>query len=341
MFAQLEPAANPRATSRDLVDADVTGTPGVGAHPADHAAPLSAPLTTGPAPSAFAQSEAQATAAEEARANSAPWPAWTAWSTEPATPTGADATADPSATPQAAPDTPVAASPGVSASASGATERASGSATTSPAEAPGVTTLEALERGFAASGFQQFTAQPGALAALAAESAHGASPPETPTAPRMARIDAPDGAAGASPPIEAHEMSGGVAAGEALTTPPTDGGALAELADAAPPDEPAAPAPTGPDPKDYAARLELARRKRSEGALDDAFVEYTAVLRNAPDLVPEVMRDLESLSDDEAAHPEAHRLLGDARIRQGDYMSALASLNRATALTQAQEQGEG
>jgi hypothetical protein len=136
-------------------------------------------------------------------------------------------------------------------------------------------------------------------------------------------------------------MSSGVAAGEALTTPPTDGGALAEVTDAAPHDQPAAEAtPTGPDPKDYAARLELARRKRSEGALDDAFVEYTAVLRNAPDLVPEVMRDLESLSSDESAHPEAHRLLGDARIRQGDYMSALASLNRATALTQAQEQGE-
>jgi len=135
-------------------------------------------------------------------------------------------------------------------------------------------------------------------------------------------------------------MSGSVAVGAALDTSPNDGAPPSNAADAAPHEEPAAPVPTGPDPKDYAARLELARRKRSEGALDDAFVEYTAVLRNAPDLVPEVMRDLESLSGDESAHPEAHRLLGDARIRQGDYMSALASLNRATALTQAQEQGE-
>ena len=36
-------------------------------------------------------------------------------------------------------------------------------------------------------------------------------------------------------------------------------------------------------------------------------------------------------------HPELHRLLGDARIRQGDYLSALESYNRAVALTNAHE----
>lgn len=305
MFAQLAPAASPRDVQAATLDAAASG-----------AAPLTADSTAS-APTAGARSEAQSVA-DEARANSAPWPAYSAWSTESAASADADAAPTDAAPGDGAP----------SASAAPTLPAATDLAATSPTDAPsvttGVTTLEALERGFAASGFEQFSAQPGALAALAAESAPAASPPETPTAPRMARVEA--------------------SAAAAHTTPPTDDATLAELAelaDARARDEPAPaapPVPAGPDPKDYPARLELARRKRSEGALDDAFVEYTAVLRNAPELVPEVMRDLEDLSADESAHPEAHRLLGDARIRQGDYMSALASLNRATALTQAQEQ---
>ncbi len=305
MFAQLEPVSH----SQERADANEASAVG---------APLSAPLAAGPTPNppnTGASGQAQRSA-EEARANSAPWPALSAWSTE------TDAPEDDVAAPATGDEAPLAPS------------------AETPTDAPSVMTLEALERGFAASGFEQFTAQPGALAALAAETAHAAPTthttgrPETPTTPRIPKVDASAAVAPTSEATATTEPTptDSVANDSAETDDAGDAVDEAELTAMA------APVPSGPDPKDYAARLELARRKRNEGALDDAFVEYTAVLRNAPDLLPEVMRDLEDLSAEESAHPEAHRLLGDARIRQGDYMSALASLNRATALSQAQDQ---
>jgi cytochrome c-type biogenesis protein CcmH/NrfG len=45
------------------------------------------------------------------------------------------------------------------------------------------------------------------------------------------------------------------------------------------------------------------------------------------------MASLEEAPD----HPELHRLLGDAYIRQGNYLQALEAYNRAVALTQAQD----
>jgi hypothetical protein len=331
MFAQLEPVANTREHAA-ANGATARAAPNV----ADRAAPLSAPLTAGPPLDAPASSATLA--AEEARANSAPWPAWSAWSTGDEAPDGDDVaapTAVHNGASVASADTVTGAS--VDAPTDVGEPTPAPQASSATADAPGVTTLEALERGFAASGFEQFTAQPGALATLASQASHGEGL-ETPTAPRLARVDAPASVPPASQNAETREMDDG--AGATVDWPPTPSASDA-FADAAPSDEPVVEAPTvpsGPDPKDYAARLDLARRKRGEGALDDAFVEYTAVLRNAPDLLPEVMRDLEDLSAEESAHPEAHRLLGDARIRQGDYMSALASLNRATALTQAQDQ---
>jgi len=95
--------------------------------------------------------------------------------------------------------------------------------------------------------------------------------------------------------------------------------------------------PPGPDPKDYPARLARARDLRDAGDLDMALVEYGAVLRNAPDLAPDVTQDLDALLDESPEHPELHKLVGDARIRQGDYLSALESINRSVALTQAQD----
>ncbi|HEX8981837.1 MAG TPA: tetratricopeptide repeat protein [Ktedonobacterales bacterium] len=87
-------------------------------------------------------------------------------------------------------------------------------------------------------------------------------------------------------------------------------------------------------PTDYPARLAYARELRDAGSLDEALVEYRALLKNAPDLLADVKGDLESSLDAQPEHPEIHRLLGDARIRQGDYMAALESLNRSVSLTQ-------
>lgn len=102
-----------------------------------------------------------------------------------------------------------------------------------------------------------------------------------------------------------------------------------------PPPEPE-PEPQLPtiSPTDYPARLARARELRAAGSLDEALVEYRALLKDAPDLLADVKGDLESSLDAQPEHPEIHRLLGDARIRQGDYMAALESLNRSVSLTQ-------
>lgn len=160
-------------------------------------------------------------------------------------------------------------------------------------------TLEALEGAHSASGFQSFTLEPGALSAFADERG------------------------------DAHEGEKARALDEFFQEP--------EQPPLAPAEPLAAPEPAAQpaiSPTDYPARLEAARSLREQGSLDDALVEYGALLRNAPDLLPDVMSDLEASLDEQPEHPELHRLLSDARIRQGDYMAALESLNRSVSLTQ-------
>lgn len=332
MFAQLELGAG----VREIVDADVVA--------ADSVSASSDGMRNdrrGDEDDGFAASQAE-------RTDSAPWPAQSAWSTEDGVVDAvASAPPGPSASRSREPVPVVAGTPFV---ASSAQISISPTPTHSPApgampetEPPSVLTLEALERGFAASGYQQVALAPGTLAALVGQGESGrqsdqpveTAPPaeETP----LSLIADPSVHNGASR-AEAAQNAGGAAANEGVVHAEASASAPPQEAMPEPLAEPEATLlPKGPDPKDYAARLELARSKRSAGALDEAFVEYNAVLRNAPDLLDEVMRDLQSLDEDEAQHPEAHRLLGDARIRQGDYMSALESLNRATALSQAQE----
>jgi len=100
---------------------------------------------------------------------------------------------------------------------------------------------------------------------------------------------------------------------------------------------PAAPRPDTPAPDDYPARLTLARQRREEGKLDEAMVEYRAVMKNAADLFSNVLDDLRAIVVATPELPEVHRLLGDAYIQQGDYLNALESYNRALALSQTAE----
>jgi tetratricopeptide (TPR) repeat protein len=90
------------------------------------------------------------------------------------------------------------------------------------------------------------------------------------------------------------------------------------------------------EPKDYPARLERARARLETGQIEDALTDYRLVLKNAPDLLGDVMSDLNESLEEAPDHPEVHRLLGDAYIRQGNYLQALEAYNRAVALTQAQ-----
>lgn len=165
-------------------------------------------------------------------------------------------------------------------------------------------TLEALEQGFTESGFASYELRPGELAAIV-----GQMPATTPDEQPPAAVWIGD----AANPAEAQPV------------PPT-----------APPEPEPTRKTAAPAPDDYAGRLSLARERRSAGNLDDALGEYRIILKNAPDLLGDVMDELNESLAAAPDHPEVHRLLGDAHIRQGDYLSALESYNRAVALTQAQ-----
>ena len=95
------------------------------------------------------------------------------------------------------------------------------------------------------------------------------------------------------------------------------------------------PVATGPDPRDYPARLAHARQRRDGGQLDEALNEYRVIIKNAPDLLQEVLTDLRASLDALPDHPNLHSVLGDALVCQGDYEQALEAYNRATELAQA------
>jgi tetratricopeptide (TPR) repeat protein len=107
-------------------------------------------------------------------------------------------------------------------------------------------------------------------------------------------------------------------------------------------DEPAAsnapmgvPVVSGPDPRDYPARLTRARERRDGGQLDEALNEYRAIIKNAPDLLPDVLNDLYASLAELPDHPNLHSVLGDALVCQGEYEKALESYNKAMELAQA------
>jgi tetratricopeptide (TPR) repeat protein len=140
--------------------------------------------------------------------------------------------------------------------------------------------------------------------------------------------------------------SGGDGAGRAETSgrdvflaerPSFDPAAISGLAPRAEPsvehaDADESAAPIGDD---YLSRLRLARRKRAQGRMDEALLEYRGILHNSPDTLDDLIHDLRDMVT-ESEDPEVHRLLGDAYIREGNYLNALESYNRALALTQSQ-----
>jgi tetratricopeptide (TPR) repeat protein len=96
--------------------------------------------------------------------------------------------------------------------------------------------------------------------------------------------------------------------------------------------DPNAPSANTADGGDYLTRLEQAHEWREMGRLDEAFSTYRVLLKMAPDLLPDVAAEIEEALRIAPDHPEARRLLGDVKLKQGDYMSALEAYNRAVEL---------
>ncbi len=65
------------------------------------------------------------------------------------------------------------------------------------------------------------------------------------------------------------------------------------------------------------------------GAYDDAMQEYRVTIRNAPELLGEVISNLRALLKLAPRYTAGFRVLGDAYMRQGEYLQAMEAYNKA------------
>ena len=65
------------------------------------------------------------------------------------------------------------------------------------------------------------------------------------------------------------------------------------------------------------------------GAYDDAMVEYRIIIRNAPELLSEVISNVRALLKLSPRYSAGFRVLGDAYMRQGEYLQAMEAYNKA------------
>jgi tetratricopeptide (TPR) repeat protein len=162
-----------------------------------------------------------------------------------------------------------------------------------------------------------------------ARGAMGTPPPEAMTTPEPTASPAPPPATAPAtmdgdPPLTIEAIQEQMeSAGFARLETGRLAAVASSLAPAAPEHAPAA---------DAAKQLERARSMRREGRLAEALVEYRALVKAASDRLPEIIRDLRDVAIEHPREAEVHRLLGDAYIRQGDYLEALEAYNRASAL---------
>jgi tetratricopeptide (TPR) repeat protein len=84
------------------------------------------------------------------------------------------------------------------------------------------------------------------------------------------------------------------------------------------------------DPDNPFARLTLAVAYGSERP-DQALTEYRRLIKEADEVVPEVIERLQEMIADNAGGPRAHRVLGDAYMKLGQFDLAMAEFQRALA----------
>jgi thioredoxin-like negative regulator of GroEL len=84
------------------------------------------------------------------------------------------------------------------------------------------------------------------------------------------------------------------------------------------------------DPGNPFARLTLAVAYGSDRP-DQALTEYRRLIKEADEVVPEVIERLQEMIADNAGGPRAHRVLGDAYMKLGQFDLAMAEFQRALA----------
>lgn len=65
------------------------------------------------------------------------------------------------------------------------------------------------------------------------------------------------------------------------------------------------------------------------GAYDDAMQEYRSIIRNAPELLDEIISNVRALMKLAPKYSAGFRVLGDAYMRQGEYLHAMEAYNKA------------
>ena len=82
-------------------------------------------------------------------------------------------------------------------------------------------------------------------------------------------------------------------------------------------------------PVNYKERLIRGYHYQLAGAYDDAMQEYRVIIRNAPELLEEVISNMRALLKLASKYSAGYRVLGDAYMRQGEYLQAMEAYNKA------------
>jgi tetratricopeptide (TPR) repeat protein len=79
----------------------------------------------------------------------------------------------------------------------------------------------------------------------------------------------------------------------------------------------------------YQERLLKGYQHQLVGDYDEAMQEYRIIIRNSPDLLSEVVSNVRALLKLAPKYSTGYRVLGDAYMRQGEYLQAMEAYNKA------------
>lgn len=79
----------------------------------------------------------------------------------------------------------------------------------------------------------------------------------------------------------------------------------------------------------YRERLLRGYQHQLVGDYDEAMQEYRLIIRNAPELLGEIVSNVRALLKLAPKYSAGYRVLGDAYMRQGEYLQAMEAYNKA------------
>jgi tetratricopeptide (TPR) repeat protein len=79
----------------------------------------------------------------------------------------------------------------------------------------------------------------------------------------------------------------------------------------------------------YKERLLKGYQYQLNGDYDEAMQEYRLIIRGAPELLSEVISNVRALLKLAPKYSLGYRILGDAYMRQGEYLQAMEAYNKA------------